>query len=258
MFQYAIADEDNWTTPLVFSGQAEAADGSTYEFRATVNSIGQMSAVCGSMTPEGGFCVRSPEAFYAKDNRGESARAFASTVDMAYHEHITDYTIAHPYAGATYTWTNSGNELTANCLITQSGTVTFTLDGVTYSAAYSMEGRNTLGLAYKTNTYSDVGNDLDTAQTATAFGNVPAVSERMRFLGSDASVLFGLVSLPLGTLKGDVSYSAFAAFFSLHRSIGTVKNDGTNNSQYGLLGTVTLTEERAVDSIDPGLIALYE
>ena len=160
-----------------------------------------------------------------------------------------------------YSFASSANE-TSVATVIQSGTISFVRDGITYIASYSVSTTPILGVGNKTTgTRIVVGND--STETGTAYGNVPAISQRMQFAGSDGSVIWAAALLPAAQISGDIAFQAKTAYHGSSQGIGTVFNDGAATGsgaayRVGLQGTVTIVEAFAESEINPGLITLIE
>ena len=175
-----------------------------------------------------------------------------NTIGMGYMSEIQHsyygLTFRAVLAGGVYSFASSSNE-TAVATVRQTGSITFTHHGVTYSAQYDFTKTPLLGLSNKSGTHVICGND--TAETATPYGAVHGLNDRLKFTGSDGSMIWAQVVLPQGTLAGDVPFRAVSAYNGSAQGIGTV-------TDAGLKATVIIVEAYAEETVDPGLITLYE
>ena len=237
-----------------FSFVAHAPDGSKLPVTATLqpNTISLIGS--GLSDAHSNFGLIYPSDWAAQSNN--FARNFNEDdySDLVQTSRVT-------LAGYAYSFASSANE-TAVSTVTQSGTITFVRDGITYTAPYSVTKSPTLGVGSKTTgTRIVVGND--TTETGTVYGNVHAISQRMQFAGSDGSVVWATVLFPASQVRGDIAYQAKTAYHGSSQGIGTVYNDGAATGsgaayRVGLQGTVTIVEAFAESEINPGLITLIE
>ena len=164
--------------------------------------------------------------------------------------------------GHDYSFATSSNE-GVTAAVTQSGTITFERAAVVYTAAYSQTGNQAWSVRNKsTGTLISVGNDR--TETGTVYGNVGAVSRRLKFSGSDGSSLWATASFPAAQIRGNVAFQARSAYSGAAQGVGSVYNDGVDHGSgtayaAGLQGTAATSEGWAASvEIDPGLITLFE
>ena len=253
------SSELTYTYSLISEGKsfnfvAHAADGSTLPVTATFKPNVISLIGTGGSDEHRHFGYLYPSEWASANNN------FGRNFAVDGYTDLIDTTRA-TLAGFVYSFSNAANE-TAVATVTQSGTITFTRNGTTYTAPYSVTSSPTLGVGSKTTgTRIIVGND--TTETGTVFGNVHEISQRMQFVGSDGSVIWATVLFPAAQVRGDVAYQAKTAYNGSSQGIGTVFNDGADTGsgaayRVGLQGTVTIVEAFAESEINPGLITLIE
>ncbi len=218
---------------------AHADDGTRQKFRVNLPAT---SMDCHLTT---GFNV-SPARWVTTSVKNED------TIGMCYVsevQHATyGVTLRAVLSGGVYSFASSSNE-TAVATVRQTGTISFTHHGVAYSAQYDYTKSPLLGLDNKSGTHVIYGND--TTETATPYGSVHGLNERLKFTGSDGSMIWAQVVLPQGTIAGDVLFRAVSAYNGSAQGIGTV-------TDAGLKATVIIVEAYAEETVDPGLITLIE
>jgi hypothetical protein len=237
-----------------FSFVAHAPDGSKLPVTATLkpNTISLIGS--GTSDAHSNFGLIYPSDWAAQSNN--FARNFNENdySDLIQTSRVT-------LAGYAYSFASAANEAAVST-VTQSGTITFVRDGVTYSAAYTLTGDQAWSVRSKT-TGTRIVVGSDTTETGTVYGNVRAISMRMQFAGSDGSVIWASVLFPASQARGDIAYQAKMAYHGSSQGVGTVYNDGVDHGSgaafaAGLQGTATIVESFAVSEINPGLITLIE
>lgn len=237
-----------------FTFVAHAPDGSTLPVTATFKSNTVSLIGTGSSDANSNFGYLYPSDWATVNNNFGRNFAVDGYSDLVDTSRLT-------LSGFAYSFATSANE-TAAATVTQSGTITFLRDGITYTAPYSLTGTSTLGVSGKT-TGTRIVVGSDTTETGTAYGNVHAISQRMQFAGSDGSVVWATVLFPASQVRGDIAYQAKTAYHGSSQGIGTVYNDGAATGsgaayRVGLQGAVTIVEAFAESEINPGLITLIE
>lgn len=225
---------------FTFEGTATADDGAKIRFR-----VSQSQATVA--------LYRVSNATFMPSDWVTTSVKNGFTVAKGYFE---DSAVSVARSGYAYSFATLSNEA-VTATVTQSGVITFVRDGVAYAASYSYERQPLLGVRNKTS--ASISSGADVTQTATVTGAVHGLTQKLKFTGSDGSVLWAQAQLPQGTLEGNIPFQAKSAYNGTAQGIGTVNNDGTGAyGGDGLTATITITEAYAEESVDPGLITLYE